>query len=180
MWCFFEYLSSLKKPWRMTQQSFLGASQHLFSIQQCGEKSDRGIFFMWWCERLVSQLCSTILRDQLIKILLLSQSCYCCRSLSAVVSSVCSWLLPPTVVRPAVCRGSCCSLVFGLRYSNLLPPAGCSWSIYDFCLLSGYRADAEDATCSAELLLPPSALHGYHSWCRSDSSLCWIFLTGLI
>lgn len=169
--CFFYFLkyhSSLKKPWRMTAVFFGGVS---VSVQYWT------IFFMWWCERLVSheQLCSRILRDQLIKntsavaaILLLQESL------------LLFLLLPPPVVHPAVCIGSCWSLVFGLRYSNLLPPAGCSWSIYDFCLLSGYRADAEDATCSAELLLPPSAQHEYHSWCRSDSSLCWIFLTGLI
>lgn len=163
----------------MTLQSFWGDSLHLFSVQQCSEKSERGVFFMWKAGESWATLQQNIERSShkntstVAAILLLQESL-------SVVSSVCSLLLPPPVVHPAVFIGSCSTLVFGLRYSTLLPPAGCSWSIYDFCLLSGYRADAEDATCSAELLLPPSALHEYYTWCRSDSSFCRIFLTGLI
>lgn len=83
--CFFlKCHSSLKNPWRMTLQSFRGESLHLFSVQQCSEKSERGVFFMWKAGESWATLQQNIERSSHkntstdAAILLLQESLCCC------------------------------------------------------------------------------------------------------
>lgn len=139
MW-FISYHSSLRKQWVKNDFAVLFLAVWFSTMR--GNKWKRDLLYvtLWRSGESRATLQQNIERSThnnassgAANALLLLQE-WTSLSLLSLPQFVLRW---PSVVPHAECIGSCWSVVFGLKYWNLFPPAGCSWSIYDGCQVTG-------------------------------------------